>query len=282
MDTYRKVERVIKGQLTSDGAGVRLRRIFGFNQEGLFDPFLLFDFFGSDNPDEYMAGFPWHPHRGMETVTYMLDGKVEHGDSMGNKGVIRKGDIQWMSAGSGIIHQEMPQSDAEKMYGFQLWINLPASHKMMSPRYQDIKAENIPELLLDNKVKIKVIAGEFNGTKGPVEDLIADPVYFDISIPAGNEFVIDVHKGYTVFALVYEGEAYFDDDKNEKIKFSECALFQDGTNVKVTTATEHVRFLLISGKPINEPIAWGGPIVMNTDEELNRAFKEYRDGNFIK
>ena len=282
MDPFRNVERIIKGQLTSDGAGVRLRRIFGFNQEGLFDPFLLLDFFGSDKPEEYMAGFPSHPHRGMETVTYMLEGKVEHSDSMGNKGIIGKGDIQWMTAGSGIIHQEMPQSDAKRMFGFQLWLNLPASKKMMSPRYQDIKAKDIPELVLDNKIKLRIIAGEFNGTKGPVEDLIADPIYFDISIPAGNEFVIDVHKGYTVFALVFEGEAYFDESKNEKIKFSECALFDDGNKVKVTADKENVRFLLISGKPIKEPIAWGGPIVMNTEEELALAFKEFRDGTFVK
>jgi hypothetical protein len=282
METFRKIDRIIKGTYTSDGAGVKLMRLFGFYEEGVFDPFLLLDFFGSDKPEDYIAGFPWHPHRGMETVTYMLEGKAEHGDSMGNKGIIGKGDIQWMTAGSGIIHQEMPKGENGKMYGFQLWVNLPATHKMMQPRYQDIPAIDVPEILLENNVKIKVLAGEYNGIKGPVKDIVADPVYFDISLPPFTEFSIDVNPDYKVFALVFEGEAAFEDAPSKVVKSVECVLFTEGSKINVKSSVEVTRFLLISGKPLNEPIAWGGPIVMNTKEELNLAFKEYREGTFIK
>jgi redox-sensitive bicupin YhaK (pirin superfamily) len=283
MAKIRKIAHRIMGQMTSDGAGVRLRRIFGFNEEGMFDPFLLLDFFGSDNPHDYIAGFPWHPHRGMETVTYMLDGKVEHGDSIGNKGIIGKGDIQWMTAGNGIIHQEMPKPEEDaRMFGLQLWINLPASKKMMPPRYQEIKGAEIPEIQLKNGVSIKVIAGSFDDVKGPVIDIIADPIYFDVALPSNTSYTIPVESNYTVFVFVFEGEGFFDEKESNPVKSGEVALLKDGTEMKVITHASHVRFLLISGKPIGEPIAWRGPIVMNTEAELDLAFKELREGNFIK
>jgi quercetin 2,3-dioxygenase len=282
MSEFRKIKKVIKGRMTRDGAGVKLKRIFGFHEEGLLDPFLLLDHFGSDDPNDFLAGFPWHPHRGMETVTYILDGRVEHQDSMGNKGVIGKGDVQWMNAGSGIIHQEMPKSDGEKMYGFQLWANLPASQKMMKPGYQEITANTIPEINIENNIRIKVIAGEFQGIRGPVKDVVADPVYFDITVPEKSEFTIDVNADYTVFAYVFEGEGFFDDQTKTPLKTGEGALLDDGSKIKIQTEGSSVRFILIAGKPLNEPIAWQGPIVMNTQEELETAFKEYQNGTFIK
>ena len=282
METIRKIDRIIHGQPVSDGAGVRLTRIFGFYEEGLLDPFLLLDFFGSDNPKDYMAGFPWHPHRGMETVTYMLDGRVEHSDSMGNSGVIGPGDIQWMTAGSGIIHQEMPRSDGSRMYGFQLWVNLPASRKMIAPRYQDIPASKVPVVRLENGVNVKVLAGTFSGVKGPVENIIADPEYFDVEMPGNVEFLVPVSDTYTAFAYVFEGEASFDTDVKEPMKAGTGALFGKGTNIRAVTGNSPARFILISGKPIAEPVAWRGPIVMNTDEELDQAFREFRNGTFIR
>jgi redox-sensitive bicupin YhaK (pirin superfamily) len=282
METIRKIDRIIHGQPVSDGAGVRLTRIFGFYEEGLLDPFLLLDFFGSDNPKDYMAGFPWHPHRGMETVTYMLDGRVEHSDSMGNSGVIGPGDIQWMTAGSGIIHQEMPRSDGSRMYGFQLWVNLPASRKMIAPRYQDIPASKVPVVRLENGVNVKVLAGTFNGVKGPVENIIADPEYFDVEMPVNVEFLVPVSATYTAFAYVFEGEASFDADVKEPMKAGTGAVFGKGTNIRAVTGNSPARFILISGKPIAEPVAWRGPIVMNTDEELDQAFREFRNGTFIR
>jgi quercetin 2,3-dioxygenase len=282
METYRKIDRIIHGQSTSDGAGVRLTRIFGFYEEGLLDPFLLLDFFGSDNPDGYMAGFPWHPHRGMETVTYMMDGKVEHGDSMGNSGVIGKGDIQWMTAGSGIIHQEMPKNEGGRMYGFQLWVNLPASHKMIAPRYQDIPSSKVPVVILDNRVKVRVLAGTFNGTSGPVKDIIADPEYFDVEMPENAEFIAPVNHDYTAFAYVYEGSVSFDESRKAPLHSGEGALFGHGSQVRAITGPSKASFIMFSGKPIKEPVAWRGPIVMNTETELAIAFKEFREGNFIK
>jgi quercetin 2,3-dioxygenase len=279
---YRKITKIIHGKPVQDGAGVRLTRIFGFYEEGLFDPFLLLDFFGSDNPDDFMAGFPWHPHRGMETVTYMLDGRVEHGDSMGNSGIIGKGDVQWMTAGSGIIHQEMPKSDGGRMYGFQLWVNLPASQKMIAPRYQDIPAEKVPEVVLDNNIKVKIIAGVFNGVKGPAKDIIADPEYLDVEMPGNTEFIITVNPAHTVFAYVYEGESVMDETRTKPLQAGEGALFGEGPQIRALAGNKGARFILISGKPIREPIAWRGPIVMNTDAELNIAFREFREGTFIK
>lgn len=282
MDTNRKISRIIHGQPTSDGAGVRLTRIFGFYEQGMLDPFLLLDFFGSDNPDDYIAGFPWHPHRGMETVTYMLDGKMEHSDSMGNSGVISKGDIQWMTAGSGVIHQEMPQNTGGRIGGFQLWVNLPSSAKMIAPRYQDIPASRVKTLSLENGVKVKILAGTFRGTCGPIENIIADPEYFDIEMPENSELIVPVNTDYTVFAYLYDGIVRFDESRSDPMRAGQGALFGKGAQVKATTGNAQARFILISGKPIGEPIAWRGPIVMNTEAELNVAFREYREGKFIK
>jgi redox-sensitive bicupin YhaK (pirin superfamily) len=282
METTRKIDRIIRGHHTSDGAGVRLTRIFGFHEEGLLDPFLLLDFFGSDNPEEYMAGFPWHPHRGIETVTYIIDGRVEHGDSMGNKGLLGSGDIQWMTAGSGIIHQEMPKPDGKRMFGFQLWVNLPASHKMMKPRYQDIHATSIPVTETPGGIRVKVLAGTFNGINGPVKDIIADPEYFDVDMPAGTTMEIPVTAGHTAFAYLFEGEAFFDESRKEPLHSGEGALFSEGTRVLARTGNSRGRFIFFSGKPLHEPVAWGGPIVMNTHEELELAFREVREGTFVK
>ena len=282
MSSVRKISRIIQGTRTSDGAGVSLLRVFGFHETGLLDPFLLLDFFGSEDPNDYIAGFPWHPHRGIETVTYMLNGSVEHGDSLGNSGIIHSGDIQWMTAGSGIIHQEMPVADEGGMHGFQLWVNLPASSKMMKPRYQDIKADEIHVLKEENGVMIKLIAGHLHDLKGPVKDIVADPVYFDISIPENSTYTLAVNPDYTVFAFVFEGEGFFDETNGSKIRKGQLVKLTDGDKVLVTTKDQKTRFILVSGKPLNEPIAWRGPIVMNTDEELDVAFREYRSGTFIK
>ena len=222
------------------------------------------------------------PHRGIETVTYMLEGRVEHGDSMGNSGIIHPGDIQWMTAGSGIVHQEMPKGDNGSMHGFQLWVNLPATHKMMSPRYREIKASEIPVLKEENGVVIKVIAGEIKGITGPVKNIIADPVYFDVSIPENTTYSLNVNVEYTVFAFIFEGEVFFDGNHETPVKKGQLVKLTDGDQVKVTTTDHETRFILVSGKPLNEPVAWRGPIVMNTDEELDIAFREYRDGSFIK
>jgi quercetin 2,3-dioxygenase len=279
----RTIARIIKSRPTREGAGVHLRRVFGFDEVPLFDPFLLLDDFRSDNPDHYLAGFPWHPHRGIETITYVLCGNVEHGDSMGNKGVISDGCTQWMTAGSGIIHQEMPRGNYEgKMEGFQLWANLPRTHKMMPPRYRDIKSGDVPEVELDNGIKIKVIAGKVNGSRGPVSDVVIDPEYLDVTVPAEATFTHATNRGHTVFAYAIAGEGYFDEGRETMIGNGTACLYHDGTSVSVAAGKEGVRFLIISGKPIKEPVAWYGPIVMNTDEELEAAFDEYREGTFIK
>ena len=282
MSEIRKVKLTLKSRTTLEGAGVRLKRVFGNNEIPLFDPFLLLDHFGSDNPDDYIAGFPWHPHRGIETITYMLKGKVEHGDSLGNQGIIKSGDVQWMTAGSGIIHQEMPKRTEGLMMGFQLWANLPTSHKMMNPRYRDVLNEQIPEITIKNNIKIKIICGEVQGTKGPVQDIITEPEYLDVEMPPNSEFIHEIDREKTCFAFIFEGEGYFD-VYNDKLKESDnLILLQDGNQVKITTLDKKLRFLLISGIPIGEPIAWRGPIIMNTNEELQLAFREYNNGTFIK
>jgi len=283
MTGTRKVQKVIKSKPTLEGAGVHLKRVFGNNEVSLFDPFLLLDDFRSDNPDHYLAGFPWHPHRGIETITYVIRGDVEHGDSMGNKGVISSGDTQWMTAGSGIIHQEMPQGDPEgRMEGFQLWANLPKSHKMMDPRYRDVKRSQVPEIRTESGATIKIICGRVGKHQGPVQDIVIDPEYLDVNVPAGIEFIHPTKRGHTVFAYVIEGKGLFETNSDALIGNGTLALFADGDKVAVTAKNEPVRFLLISGKPINEPVAWYGPIVMNTEEELETAFEEYRNGTFIK
>ena len=273
----RKVKKLLERQLTIEGAGVKLKRVLGNDENSTLDPFLLLDHFGSDDPKDYIKGFPWHPHRGMETVTYMWTGEVEHGDSMGNKGVIKSGDVQWMTAGSGIIHQEMPKKYNGLMQGFQLWVNLPAKKKMTDPKYRGIEKQLIPIFQKDG-AKIKVIAGKVNGTKGPVQDLAIDIEYFDIELTAGKTFEHATPKNYTVFAYVVEGSIEI---LGKQAMQGQCAVLGDGDLVKITSCNDS-RFLFISGEPLNEPVAWRGPIVMNTEEELDTAFEELEAGTFIK
>jgi redox-sensitive bicupin YhaK (pirin superfamily) len=300
MPQTRKIRKVFRSKPTIEGAGVHLERVFGFSEVPQFDPFLLLDDFRSDNPEHFLKGFPWHPHRGIETITYVLKGDVEHGDSLGNKGIIGSGDVQWMTAGSGIIHQEMPKGDKNgRMYGFQLWANLPSADKMMDPRYRDIKSGQIPEVRLPGGAAIKVIAGEAAGTKGPVSDIVIEPEYLDVTVPPNSAFTHPTNPGHTVFAYVIDGQGvfckeknpftyemegknYFDIQRTPYVGDRTIVLFEDGEEIAVTTERQKVRFLLISGKPIGEPVAWYGPIVMNRQEELQTAFEEYRQGTFIK
>lgn len=278
----RSIRKVFKSKPTIEGAGVHLKRAFGFSEVPLFDPFLLLDDFRSNSPGDYLKGFPWHPHRGIETITYMLDGNVKHGDSMGHNGVISAGAVQWMTAGSGIIHQEMPFGDQHgKMGGFQLWANLPASQKMNPPRYRDITPELIPKLRLDNGVEIRIICGNIAETNGPVNDITIDPQYLDITVPQGISYNHQILSGYTAFAYIIGGQGAFG-NKDESYNNETLILFGDGDSITVTTEDNPVRFLLISGKPLNEPIAWGGPIVMNTQAELSNAFEQYQNGTFLK
>jgi hypothetical protein len=299
MSKLRKIKTVSKSKPTIEGAGVHLKRAFGYYQVPQFDPFLMLDDFRSDDPAKYLPGFPWHPHRGIETITYVLQGDVEHGDSMGNKGDISSGDVQWMTAGSGIIHQEMPKGDKSgRMGGFQLWANLPASMKMMAPRYRDVRSEQIPEASLDGGVKVRIICGEVNGVRGPVRDIVIDPEHLDVSVPSGSTFIHPIKRGHTAFAYVIEGKGYFDDQQDSfaheivgKNYFDldrECIcgaddliLYEDGDRVSISAKDSLLRFLLVSGRPIGEPVAWYGPIVMNTQDELRAAFDEYRKGTFI-
>lgn len=283
MTKIRKIRKVMESMPTVEGAGVHLRRAFGSNEVPDFDPFLMLDDFRSDDPRHYVKGFPWHPHRGIETITYVLYGSVEHGDSMGNRGVIAGGDVQWMTAGSGIIHQEMPKGDESgQMGGFQLWANLPASHKMMEPRYRGLTKDEIPEISLENGVKIRIICGEVDGTKGPVTDIVTDPEYLDVTIPGNSAFTRQTASGHTVLAYVIEGEGYFDAQKKFLVGNHKLVVFDGGDQVEISTEAQKVQFLLISGKPIGELVAWYGPIVMNTQEELQIAFDEYRANTFIK
>jgi len=281
--TTRKIKRVTTSVPTLEGAGVHLHRAFANQDVQLFDPFLLLDDFRSDTPEHYLKGFPWHPHRGIETITYVLKGDVEHGDSLGNKGDISCGDVQWMTAGSGIIHQEMPKGDKDgKMEGFQLWANLPAADKMMHPRYRDIKAAQIPTVRLDGGVEIKVICGRVGEVSGPVTDVMIEPEYLDVWVPANGSFRHPVPEHHTGFAYIHAGQGRFDDETERWLGNRSLVLFDRGDQVVVSAGAEGVRFLLISGKPLEEPIAWGGPIVMNTREELQLAFDEYQNGTFIK
>ncbi|MCX6582787.1 MAG: pirin family protein [Candidatus Aminicenantes bacterium] len=282
MKDYRKISSLFKSQPTIEGAGVHLKRAFGYHQVPLLDPFLLLDDFHSSNPEDYMAGFPSHPHRGIETVTYMLHGSVKHKDSIGNSGVIQDGDLQWMTAGSGIIHSEMPQEQKGVLRGLQLWVNLPASHKMMPPRYREVKQKQIPEILFDNGVKIKILCGEVAGTKGPVRDIVVDCIYLDVTVPVNVKFEYPVRSDDTVFAYVIDGTGYFDAEQKQQADEDHLVLFTAGDHIKIIAGDRSVRFLLVSGKPIKEPVAWYGPIVMNTREELQIAFEEYQKGTFIK
>jgi redox-sensitive bicupin YhaK (pirin superfamily) len=300
MSENRRIRKVVKSRPTIEGAGVRLNRAIGFGEPQLYDPFLLLDDFRSDNPQDYTKGFPWHPHRGIETITYVLAGDVEHADSTGNGGTIGAGDVQWMTAGSGILHQEMPKGDAVgRMHGFQLWANLPASHKMMDPRYQGVTAAEIPEVTDSDGNKIKVICGLVNDTPGPVRDIVTDPEYLDVTVTPGGTWVRPTPRDHTVFAYVIagkgsfcrqedpysyeaEGTNYFDMEREPLITNGHLVLFGDGDAVTVRAEEKGVRFLFISGKPIREPIAWYGPIVMNTQEELRTAFDDLQRGTFIK
>ena len=284
-----------------EGAGVKLRRAFGFGDTAEFDPFLLLDDFRNDRPADYQAGFPWHPHRGIETITYVLAGTVDHKDSLGNNGALGAGDVQWMTAGSGILHQEMPKGDARgRMHGFQLWANLPSSLKMTAPRYQDIKAGEVPEVIDDDGTRVRVVCGDFWGKRGPVEGVAADPRYLDVWVPAGKRKTLPVELERHAFAYVFEGSGSFrsasqpfgvltekEVDGNETLIRERTGnrslvLFDSGDEVTVQAGEEGIRFLLVSGKPIEEPVAWYGPIVMNTQAELQQAVGELRNGTFIK
>jgi len=276
----RQVKQVFLGVSVSEGAGVLLRRVFGYPEAALFDPFLMLDDFRSDIPEHYLKGFPWHPHRGIETITYVLAGEVDHKDSMGNEGTIGAGDVQWMTAGSGIIHQEMPRGDAGgAMHGFQLWANLPARDKMMAPRYRGITVAEIPEVSLPGGVRARIIAGTVGGVRGPVRDVVIDPEYLDCTVPAGTEYVHETSRGHTAFLYVIGGEGQVGDTA---VANRTVVLFGDGDELAVRAGQGEMRLLLFTGKPLGEPIAWRGPIVMNTDEELRVAFEEFRAGTFVK
>jgi redox-sensitive bicupin YhaK (pirin superfamily) len=300
--SIRPVKRIVQSQPTLEGAGVRLRRAFGFGVTAETDPFLLLDDFRNDRPEDYRAGFPWHPHRGIETITYVLAGTVEHQDSLGNKGNLGPGDVQWMTAGRGILHQEMPQGDpAGRMHGFQLWANLPASHKMTAPRYQDIGAAAIPGLVDDDGTRVRIVCGDWRGRRGPVEGVAADPRYLDISVPPNLRKTIPVEIERHAFAYVFEGSGAFRSasapfgvltekeggDGTESIVREttgnrSLVLFDSGDEVSVQAGEQGIRFLLVSGKPLKEPVAWYGPIVMNTDAEIAQAVNELRNGTFIR
>ena len=287
--SIRPVKRIIQAKPAIEGAGVKLRRAFGFGDTGEFDPFLLFDDFRNERPEDYIAGFPWHPHRGIETITYVLAGTVRHGDSLGNQGALGAGDVQWMTAGSGILHQEMPEGDpAGRMHGFQLWANLPSSLKMTTPRYQDVVGKDIPEVTDDDGTVVRVVCGEFWGKRGPVDGIATDPRYLDISVPPGKRKVLPVETTRHAFAYVFEGSGSFRDASQPFGVLTERGgpelevLFDSGDEVTVQAGDEGIRFLLVSGKPLEEPVAWYGPIVMNTRAELQQAVSELNDGTFIK
>lgn len=298
--SLRPVAGIRQSRPTLEGAGVHLRRAFGFDAPEEFDPFLLFDDFRNDDPAAYLAGFPWHPHRGIETITYVLAGSVAHGDSLGNRGSLGAGDVQWMTAGRGILHQEMPKGDAEgRMHGFQLWANLPANRKMTSPRYQDVQAKDIPLITEDDGTQVRVVCGEFGGRRGPVEGIAADPRYLDVWVPAGRRKVLPVEVSRTAFAYVFEGGGSFRDASQpgatpaerlredgsfagDTVMNRSLVRFDRGDEIVVRAGDEGMRFLLVSGEPLREPVAWAGPIVMNTRTELEQAYRELRDGTFIR
>jgi len=299
--SIRPVKSIVQSKPTMEGAGVKLRRAFGFGDTAETDPFLLLDDFRNDRPQDYLAGFPWHPHRGIETVTYILQGSVEHRDSIGSRGTLGAGDVQWMTAGRGIMHQEMPQGDAQgRMHGFQLWANLPSSLKMTAPRYQDIKAAEVPEVIDDDGTRVRVVCGDFWGKRGPVEGVAADPRYLDIWVPPGKRKTLPVEIERHAFAYVFEGSGSFRDASQpfgvltekqvdgqeivvrEQTGDRSLVTFDSGDEVTVQAGDQGIRFLLVSGKPIQEPVAWHGPIVMNTQAELHQAVAELRNGTFIK
>jgi quercetin 2,3-dioxygenase len=298
--SVRPISRILQSKPTVEGAGVRLRRAFGFGATTEFDPFLLLDDFRNDSPGDYLAGFPWHPHRGIETITYVLAGEVTHGDSLGNQGTLGAGDVQWMTAGRGILHQEMPKGDAAgRMHGFQLWANLPASLKMTAPRYQDVTAQEIPEVIDDDGTSVRIICGTFWGKRGPVDGVAADPRYLDVSVAPGRRKQLPVERGRHAFAYVFAGSGTFRDASAPRPVLTEqvgsagtvaaddvanrsLVLFGSGDEITVQAGDEGIRFLLVSGTPLEEPVAWYGPIVMNTEAQLRQAYDELRSGTFIK
>jgi quercetin 2,3-dioxygenase len=298
--SIRPVKSLSRSTPTVEGAGVRLRRAFGFGDTEVFDPFLLLDDFRNDRPEDYLAGFPWHPHRGIETITYVLAGTVEHGDSLGNRGSLGAGDVQWMTAGSGILHQEMPKGDgAGRMHGFQLWANLPSSLKMTSPRYQDVPAAAIPEVTDDDGTRVRVVCGGFWGVTGPVDGIAAEPSYLDVWVPPGRRKKLGIETTRHAFAYVFAGSGRFADASPPQAVLTDrigggapapvreaddhsLVLFDRGDEVTVQAGDEGIRFLLVSGQPLEEPVAWSGPIVMNTQDELRRAWAELSDGTFLK
>jgi len=298
--SIRGVRRIQQSQPTLEGAGVHLRRAFGFGDTAETDPFLLFDDFRNERPADYIKGFPWHPHRGIETITYVLTGSVMHGDSLGNAGTLGAGDIQWMTAGRGILHQEMPQGDpAGRMHGFQLWANLPSSLKMTTPRYQDIAARDVPEVVDDDGTRVRVVCGSFWGRRGPVEGVAADPSYVDITVPPGKRRTFEVDTRRNAFAYVFQGSGRFRDASEPRGVLTDTpgpvesvvrepagdrslVLFDAGDEIVVQAGEHGMRFLLVSGKPIQEPVAWYGPIVMNTREELRQAVEDLERGTFIR
>ena len=298
--SIRPVKRVSESKPTIEGAGVRLRRVFGFGDSKEFDPFLMMDDFRGDHPSDYSAGFPWHPHRGIETITYVLAGEVEHADSLGNRGVLGPGSVQWMTAGRGILHQEMPRGDAlGRMHGFQLWANLPSGLKMTAPRYQDIAGRDVAEAIDDDGVKARIICGEMFGVKGPVEGVAADPSYIDVTIPPGKRKTLKVDAYRQVFAYIFEGSGQFAGAsapfgalREEEVDGREVLVrdpvgnrslvtFDTGDEITVQAGEQGLRFLLVSGKPIGEPVAWHGPIVMNTQAEIRQAMSDLQRGTFI-
>ena len=281
-DPVRSIARRFPGVPTLEGAGVRLRRSFSNNEVPLFDPFLLLDRFGSSNPADYLAGFPWHPHRGIETVTYVLDGRVAHGDTLGNSGVIGPGDVQWMNSGSGIIHQEMPQRTEGVLSGFQLWVNLPSSEKMSVPAYRGLAADELPAVTTDAGTSVKVVAGRYGSVEGPVRGIPVDPTYLDVTIPPGGSFERETPAGHTVFAHTVDGAGVFAGTDGRPVTGGETVLFGDGRALRATAGDAGLRFLLVSGRPLHEPVAWYGPIVMNTRAELADAVRELRAGDFVK
>ncbi|MGH7703386.1 MAG: pirin family protein [Gemmatimonadales bacterium] len=298
--SIRPIKRIVQSQPTMEGAGVKLRRAFGFGNTSDFDPFLLLDDFRNDHPQDYLPGFPWHPHRGIETITYVLNGTVRHGDSLGNSGTLGAGDVQWMTAGSGILHQEMPQGDERgRMHGFQLWANLPRALKMTDPRYQDILAKDIPEVVDDDGTRVRVIIGDFWGKTGPVEGVAAEPRYLDVWIPPRVRKTLPVESSRHAFAYIFEGSGSFRDGSAPRAVRTELVgdpgaeeidetgnrslvLFDSGDEIRVQAREDGIRFLLVSGRPLQEPVAWQGPIVMNTQAELRRAYAELHQGTFIK
>src|SRR6201987_1290900 len=298
--SLRPVKQIIQPKPTIEGAGVKLERAFGFGKTDDFDPFLLLDDFRNDNPNDYLAGFPWHPHRGIETITYVLAGTVAHGDSLGNRGSLGAGDVQWMTAGSGILHQEMPKGDPEgRMHGFQLWANLPAALKMTAPRYQEVQSANIPVVTDDDATHVRIVCGTFWGKKGPVDGIATDPIYLDVSVPPGRRKTLPVETTRHAFAYVFAGDGKFcnasgplavptesggwaDTHPPSDAENRSLVVFDRGDEVEVQAGEDGIRFLLVSGKPLEEPVAWYGPIVMNTQEQLQQAFQELQQGTFLK